>query len=78
MRNWLRKTIFVVSSGLSGLFCIAYYVSYRNWQSCFNEAGRCFDGDVGNVYLEQSGIAWLSLAVLAFGIALYQLWRLTR
>ncbi|KZY36369.1 hypothetical protein A3731_15865 [Roseovarius sp. HI0049] len=34
-------------------------------------ARRCFDAEAGVVYSEQSGIAWLSLAVLSLGTSLY-------
>ena len=67
-----------MSSGSAVLFCFAYYDSYFKWRSCFNELGRCFDSDTGVVHLEQSGVAWLTLAVLASSIALYQIWRLSR
>ena len=78
MKNGLRKAVFVVSAGFSALFLFAYYDAYSKRQDCFNEAGRCFDGETGVVHLEQSGLAWLSLAGLASAIALYQLWRLIR
>jgi hypothetical protein len=76
MKNRLRASVLVVSSGLSALFFYGYYASYFKREDCFNELGRCFDSETGVVYLEQSGVAWLSLAVLASGVALYQLWRL--
>lgn len=78
MKNWVRKAIFVVSSGLSALFFYAYVDAFLTKKACFNEQGRCFDSDEMVVHLEQSGVAWLSLAMLTSGIALYQLWRLTR
>ncbi|SLN51618.1 hypothetical protein ROG8370_02287 [Roseovarius gaetbuli] len=53
-------------------------LSHFKWRGCLNELGRCLDSDSGVVYLEQSGGVWLSLAVLASGIALYQLRQLTR
>lgn len=56
----------------------AYYALYFKWRTCFNEVGRCFDGDTGGVYLEQSQAIWLPLAVLASCVSLYQLWRLAR
>jgi len=78
MKSWFRKTTFVLATGLSALSCFAYYEYYFRWRSCFNEFGRCFDSENSVVYFEQSGVAWLSLAVIASGIALYQLWRLIR
>lgn len=76
MKIWIRKMIVVVSLGLSAVFGFAYYVQYFKWRECFNDLGRCYDGESGVVYLEQSGIVWLSLAVLMAGFGFYQLWRL--
>jgi len=73
-----RKFVLVVFLGLAAFFCFAYYVRYFKWRDCFNELGRCYDSDTGMVYLEQAGAIWLSLAVLTFGISLYQIWRLSR
>lgn len=78
MKQGVRKTVFGVSAGMAAVFGFAYYESYFKWRGCFNELGRCLDGDSGVVHLEQSGGVWLSLAVLASGIALYQLRQLTR
>ena len=78
MKQGVRKTVFGVSAGLAAVFGLAYYESHFKWRGCFNELGRCLDSDSGVVYLEQSGGVWLSLAVLASGIALYQLRQLTR
>ncbi len=74
----IRKLAFAISLGLSAFFFYAYYTLYFKWRHCFNELGRCFDNDSGDVYLEQSGLVWLSLAVLTSCISLYQLWHLTR
>lgn len=73
------RTIFcLMSFGLSFIFGYFYYVQYFKWRDCFNELGRCYDADAAVVYLEQSGIAWLSLTVLALGASLYQLWQLRK
>ena len=55
-----------------------YYQHYFVRRHCFNELGRCFDPETGMVFLEQSGAIWLIITVFAGGIALYQVWRLTR
>ena len=67
-------------SGLSflGLACglaLVFYLEHYKWRNCFNELGRCFDEDTGVVYLEQSGLVWLALALLALGAGLYQVLR---
>ena len=74
----IRKIAVVASLGLSAFFYFSYYALYYKWRDCFNELGRCFDNDSGVIYLEQSGIIWLSLAVLTSCIALYQLYNLIR
>jgi hypothetical protein len=78
MGTWFGKAIFVVSAGLSILFCYAYFDAYFKRRNCFNEIGRCFDENDAVVYSQQSGLAWLSLAVLMAAIALYRLRGLKR
>jgi hypothetical protein len=78
MEAALRKLIFLASLGLSAIFWFACYFFYFKWLDCFNEMGRCFDSDTGVVYLEQSKLFWVPLAVLASCFSFYQLWRLTR
>ncbi|SMX44118.1 hypothetical protein COL8621_02473 [Actibacterium lipolyticum] len=55
-----------------------FYAQYFKWRHCFNELGRCFDPDSGVVYLQQSGAVWLSLAIAALGLSLFQIWRLAQ
>ncbi|MFT5787120.1 MAG: hypothetical protein ACI9KK_002482 [Ascidiaceihabitans sp.] len=77
MKTPIRIIAISASSGMSVILYLAYYNQYFRWRSCFNELGRCFDDNTGAVYQEQSGLAWLSMAVLMSLFALYQLWRLT-
>ena len=65
------RVLSLVLLGLSVAFGYLCYVRYVRWRRCFNELGRCFDAEAGVVYSEQSGIAWLSLAVLSLGASLY-------
>lgn len=75
----LIRTIFIlISIGSSCLFGFFYYSQYFIWRDCFNELGRCYDPESGVVYLEQAGGIWLSLALLALGIALLLIWRRRR
>ncbi len=74
----IRKISSLVSLGLAFAFGYLYYVEYFKWRNCFNELGRCFDDDAGVVYLEQSGVVWLLLAVLALGVGLYNAWHLSK
>ncbi len=72
------KILSLAFLGLSFAFGYFWYVQYFRWLSCFNELGRCFDAGSGVVYVEQSGPAWLSLAVIAFGTSLYLFWRASK
>ena len=47
-----------------------WWERYGRWRDCFNEIGRCFDAETGQVYLEQSGVAWGALALLLLALAL--------
>ena len=71
----LRLTLSLLLLGLSCLFATAYYGFYFKWRTCFNELGRCFDPETATVYLAQTGIIWLPLALLTFAAGLYQLLR---
>ena len=74
----IRKSISALLAGLSVLFGYLYYVQYHKWRACFDEMGRCFDANSGVVYHEQAGIAWLSLTVFTFGIAVFLFLRAPR
>jgi hypothetical protein len=54
--------------GLGGLLALLFHGRY--WRNCFNELGRCFDAGTGDVYLEQSGIAYGALAALCLILGL--------
>ncbi|WP_439143429.1 hypothetical protein [Planktotalea sp.] len=71
-------TIFAVALLSAGVCFYAYYTFYFARRGCFNALGRCFDEDTGVVYLEQSGIAWLSIAAVFSAIAAWQVWRWKR
>jgi hypothetical protein len=67
--RWLLAGAF---SAFSVLFLLAFYYRYWVWRDCFNELGRCYDPGTEQVYLEQAGVAWGSLAgiCLVAGIVL--------
>jgi len=71
----IRLILALTLFALTGLFCIAYYDRFHKWRDCFNELGRCFDANTGNVMLEQAGIIWGTLACLCLLAAIYQVWR---
>ena len=54
----------------ASVFAAAFYDRYWLWRDCFNELGRCFDPESGQVYLEQAGVAWGSLATLSLVTAI--------
>jgi hypothetical protein len=58
---WLPAAILFA---LGGLFLLAFYDRYWLWRACFNELGRCYDPGTEQVYLEQAGVAWGSLAAV--------------
>jgi len=68
----IRRLISFVFLGLGGVFGFLFYVQYFQWRGCFNELGRCYDSRTGTVYLEQSGVVWITLTVLALGVSIYQ------
>jgi hypothetical protein len=59
-------------TGLGALLALAFYERYWLWRDCFNELGRCYDPVSQDVYLEQAGIVWGSLAAICLlgGLAL--------
>jgi len=48
---------------------VAFYDRYWRWRDCFNELGRCYDPATQDVYLEQAGVAWGSLALVSLALA---------
>ena len=64
----------IVSGGVllaaAVLFALAFYDRYWRWRDCFNELGRCYDPVSQDVYLEQAGMVWGGLAVLAAVVGL--------
>lgn len=69
----IRITIGGALLALSGLFWAAYYSRYFKSRDCFNELGRCYDPETGQVLLQQSGLVWGSAAMLTLVPALYLL-----
>jgi hypothetical protein len=66
----IRSTVGWLCAVLGCLFGLAFYHRYWRWRDCFNELGRCYDPKSQEVFLEQAGIAWSSLTVICFAIAL--------
>ena len=72
----MRKIGGVVCLVFAAIFGFAYHEQYFKWRNCFNDLGRCYDSDTSTVYLEQSGIVWLSLTLISAAVGIYQIWRL--
>ena len=69
------KAIFLFVTAFCAVTSYAlFFTSYFKRRDCFNSEGRCFDAEFGVVYLEQSGLVWLFLAVLFTGLAVVQIW----
>jgi len=63
--RWLRGLLGAALIGLGVLFALAFEARYWRWRDCFNELGRCYDPVSQDVYLEQAGLVWGSLAGLS-------------
>jgi len=66
----LQAVLGTLLTGLGALLAITFYDRYWRWRDCFNEFGRCFDPISQDVYLEQSGGVYGSLAALFLGLGL--------
>ncbi len=66
----LMRAVGIVCLGLGVLFALAFHDRYWLWRDCFNELGRCYDSASQEVYLEQAGIVWGTLAAIAFTLGL--------
>jgi hypothetical protein len=63
--RWLRGIVGMALIGLGLLFVLAFESRYWRWRDCFNELGRCYDPVSQDVYLEQAGLVWGSLAAVS-------------
>ena len=63
--RWLRGIVGMALIGLGLLFVLAFESRYWRWRDCFNELGRCYDPVSQDVYLEQAGLVWGSLAMVS-------------
>lgn len=63
--RWLWAAMGVLSLALAALFAFAFYAQFWRWRDCFNELGRCYDPVQSVVYLEQSGMIWGGMTVIA-------------
>ncbi|WP_050931622.1 hypothetical protein [Aestuariivita boseongensis] len=72
----IRRVSVLVFLLLTVVFGYFYYAQYVRWRDCFDQTGRCFDAASGTVYLEQSGVAWLTLTAASLAVALFQVYRM--
>lgn len=77
----LRGVRFILGGGFliaGALLALLFEAHYWRWRDCFNELGRCFDPDTGQVFLEQSGMVWGGLSVISILTGVFVLWNLRR
>ncbi|WP_214472494.1 hypothetical protein [Mesorhizobium sp. dw_380] len=57
-------TVLAIATGAGALLStLAWHGRYWLWRDCFNELGRCYDAESGEVFLEQAGLLWGMFAV---------------
>lgn len=61
----IRRVAGLALAVLAILAGLAFESRYWRWRDCFNELGRCYDPVSEQVFLEQAGIAWGTLAAVA-------------
>ena len=55
--------ILAIATGSAALlFAAAWYGRYWQWRDCFNELGRCYNPESGEVFVEQAGLVWGTFA----------------
>lgn len=62
-------------AGFGGLLALLFYDRYWRWRDCFNELGRCYDEVSQQVYLEQAGGIYATLAALFLILGLGMMFR---
>jgi hypothetical protein len=78
MRRSFHLACALVSTLAAVLFGLAWYDRYWRWRDCFNELGRCYDPASEQVFLEQAGVVWGSLAVICLLASALFVWRALR
>ncbi len=68
MRRAFCAFLLLLSGVATILFSLAWYDRYWRWRGCFNEAGRCFDPETQDVYLEQAGLVWGLFLLVSLGL----------
>lgn len=66
----IRTLIGLVFAALASFFGFLFYDRYWRWRDCFNELGRCFDPESQDVFLEQAGGIYGSIALVCFAVTL--------
>jgi hypothetical protein len=78
VRRAVRLIVALLLAAGAILFGLAYYDRYWRWRDCFNELGRCYDPDSQQVFLEQAGLVWGTLAAVSLLLAALFAWRAVR
>ncbi|MBR0641260.1 hypothetical protein [Plastoroseomonas hellenica] len=68
----LARVAAVALLAAGAFFGWVFHERYWLWRRCFNELGRCWDEVGEQVYVEQAGVIWgtLALVPLIAGLAL--------
>jgi hypothetical protein len=74
----VQRVIGVLLLGTAVLCILAFHDRYWRWRDCFNELGRCYDPVSQDVYLEQAGLVWGSLAALSLVAGIFLLFPRSR
>ena len=76
-RRAARLVRLAVTGTLAAGSAFLFYERYWIWRECFNELGRCYDGEAG-VMLQQAGWIWGGLFLIFATLALWNLAALRR
>lgn len=74
----VRVVLGALLAGFGGLLALLFYDRYWRWRDCFNELGRCYDPVSQDVYLEQAGAIYATLAALFLILGLGMMFRALR
>lgn len=58
MKKAALVVLAIATGACTALFALAWHDRYWKWRDCFNELGRCYDAESGEVFLEQAGLVW--------------------
>lgn len=63
MKRAISAVLALATGAGALLFTLAWHDRYWLWRDCFNELGRCYNSESGEVFLEQAGLVWGMFAI---------------